>query len=129
MIASVIKERRRGRSGGGMGKGNGQEDALVISEMLFMTRLHKEKKQKRITGGGGRGAGGETREVGGGRDWTRSPRPRGVDLDRCDLSAEAQQMRLCVRIRVRGKIFLCTDLCGRSEECVDVCETKRDERE
>lgn len=61
--------------------------------------------------------------VGGGRNWMRSRRPRGVDLDCRDLTAEAQQMRC-----VCG--YFCTqDACGYSKECVDVCETKTDKRE
>lgn len=54
----------------------------------------------------------------------RSRRPRGVDLDRHDLTARAQQMRfLCVSV---CGYFLWPDLWGCTEECVDVCETKGD---
>lgn len=85
MIASVIKERRRERRGR-KGKGNGREDVLVISETLLRQDYIKENRSGLQRGGGGGGMG----EVGGGRNWMRSRRPRGVDLDRHDLTAKAQ---------------------------------------
>lgn len=121
MIASVIKERRRKRSGR-KGKENGREDVLVISETRLRQDYIKENRsglQRGKRGGGEMGEG-----VGGGRNWMRSRRPRGVDLDRHDLTAEAQQMR-CVCICVYVWIFLCADLCGYTKECVDVCVKQR----
>lgn len=145
MIASVIKKRRRKRSGR-KGKENGREDVLVISETHLRQDYIKENRsglQRGERGGGEMGEG-----VGGGRNWMRSRRPRGVDLDCHDLTAEAQQMRcVCVRVRacvyvcahvcmcvpvcvhVCRWIFLCTDLCGCTKKCVDVCETKTDKWE
>lgn len=87
MIASVIKERRRERNGR-KGKGNGREDVLVISEKLLQQDYIKKNRSGLPRGE--RGGEGEMGEVGGGRNWMRSRRPRGVDLDRHDLTAEAQ---------------------------------------
>lgn len=109
MIASVIKERRRERSRR-KGKGNGREDVLVISETHLRQDYIKENRSGLQRGERG-GGGGEMGEgVGGGRNWMRSRRPRGVDLDRHDLTAEAQQMRCaCVFVYTCG--YFCAQIC------------------
>ncbi len=124
MIASVIKERRRERSRR-KGKGNGREDVLVISE----TRLRQDYIKKNRSGlqRGERGGGGEMGEgVGGGRNWMRSRRPRGVDLDRHDLTAEAQMRCACVFVYTCG--YFCAQICVGVLKSVWMCLKQREMR-